>query len=67
MDFGEERARLEKAIAKADKEITALDKRLSNPQYREKAPAHVVEEAEGKLESERAARAKLEAALKRLE
>ncbi len=44
MDAGAERARLEKLIADKDKSIAALEKRLNNPGYTDKAPAHLVDQ-----------------------
>lgn len=66
IDLETERARLEKAIEKANKDIGALEKRLANEQFRSKAKASVIAEAEARLEAEQATKAKLEAALKRL-
>ncbi len=43
------RDRLEKDIAKADKDIITLSSRLSNPNYLEKAPLNVVKESKIKL------------------
>ena len=66
VDFAEERARLQKSIDRSDKEIKALSGRLKNQQYRDKAPAHVVAEAEARLAKEEAAKAKHAVALERL-
>ncbi len=66
IDLAAERDRLTKAIQKAEGEIKALSGRLGNAQFTAKAPAHVVEEARVRLESERETAAKLKAALKRL-
>jgi len=66
IDFAEERARLEKSLAKAEKEITGLKGRLATPQFTEKAPAEVVEQARTRLAEEQAAADKLRAALKRI-
>ncbi|RCL58811.1 MAG: hypothetical protein DBW82_05965, partial [Synechococcus sp. MED-G68] len=41
--------RLEKDIAKAEKEIKGLAGRLSNPNFADKAPAPVVAECKAKL------------------
>ena len=43
MDIAAERARLKREIEKAKAEIAAIDQRLSNKGFVEKAPAHVVE------------------------
>ena len=57
IDFDQEIARLEKSIAKAEKEVGSIGGRLSNEKFTSKAPADVVakvraqhEEASGKLE-----------------
>ena len=66
IDFAEERARLEKSLAKAEKEAKGLKGRLANPQFTEKAPAEVVEQARARLAEEQATAEKLRAALARL-
>ncbi len=66
LDFDEERARLEKAIARAEKEIRGLRGRLANAQFTAKAPPQVVDEARARLAAEEATVEKLEAALARL-
>ena len=43
------RSRLEKDLAKAEKEIKGLSGRLANPNFAGKAPAQVVEECRAKL------------------
>ncbi len=43
------RNRLEKDLAKAEKEILELSRRLANPNFAEKAPAQVVDECRTKL------------------
>ncbi len=48
VDFEEELRRLDKVIAKAEKDIIQLDKRLKNPRFVSKAPQHVVDEVQGK-------------------
>ncbi|MFA6034103.1 MAG: class I tRNA ligase family protein, partial [Myxococcota bacterium] len=49
IDFDEEEARLRKEIAKSEKEIEGLKRRLDNPGFLEKAPAAVVEKDTQKL------------------
>ena len=49
IDFAAERERLTKEIAKIDKVRQNIAKRLGNPGFRAKAPAHVIEESEAKL------------------
>jgi valyl-tRNA synthetase len=57
------RARLEKDIAKADKEIKGLAGRLANPNFADKAPPEVVAECKANLAE---AEAQAELARKRL-
>ena len=66
VDVDEELARLDKTYAKLDKEIEKLLGRLSNPKYRDKAPAEVVAKAEQELEALRAQQAEIQAAVQRL-
>ena len=66
IDFAEERARLEKTRAKAEKDIRALEGRLANPKFTAKAPPDVVAEARDRLATEQAAVARIDAALRRL-
>ena len=49
VDFEAELARLEKVLVKAEKDVAQLEKRLSNPKFVDRAPAHVVDEFKGKL------------------
>ena len=49
VDFDSEVARLDKVIAKVEKDVKALSRRLSNPKFSEMAPVHVVDEVRGKL------------------
>ncbi len=49
VDPAEEKARLTKELAKVDKEIAICNKKLSNPGFVEKAPAHVVAEQRDRL------------------
>ncbi|RVU38983.1 valine--tRNA ligase [Hwanghaeella grinnelliae] len=66
IDLDAEKARLEKAIAKADGEITKIDKKLSNQGFLAKAPDEVVQENRDRLAEEKAARDKLANALERI-
>ncbi len=43
MNFGEEKSRVEKELKKIEKDIIVLDKKLSNPNFVDKAPAEVIE------------------------
>jgi len=67
IDLAAEKARLEKAIAKAEGEVAKLDKKLSNQGFLAKAPEEVVQENRDRLAEEMAARGKLSDALARLE
>ena len=42
MDFAEEKKRLEKVLKKIEKDVTFLGKKLSNPNFVDKAPAEVI-------------------------
>lgn len=66
LDLDEERKRLEKAMAKLEKDIAALKGRLSNDKFVANAPASVVAEARTRLQEEEVQTEKLRAALARL-
>jgi valyl-tRNA synthetase len=66
IDIEEERARLTKGIEKAEKDINALGRRLSNTGYVAKAPASVVQETRDKLTTAQERLDKLTAARKTL-
>ena len=51
VDIEEEKARLEKKLAKLNQELKSVQDRLSNDTFVEKAPTEVVEELKGKLKS----------------
>jgi valyl-tRNA synthetase len=51
LDFEEEKKRLRKEIGKVEKDLAMLDRKLSNPQFREKAAAEVIEEVQEKKEA----------------
>ena len=61
-----EKARLEKSVAKLDKEIKGLAGRVNNPKFAASAPAEVVEEARANLEARNEEREKLTQGLARL-
>lgn len=63
VDTGAKRSQLEDAIAKLDKDISALEKRLSNPGYTDKAPANLVQQTRDQLEAKIAERNDLQARL----
>ncbi|MEM9757542.1 MAG: class I tRNA ligase family protein, partial [Pseudomonadota bacterium] len=66
IDIGTERARLEKAVAKLEKELGGLRGRLGNPKFAESAPEDVVAETRANLSAREAEAGKLRAALERL-
>ena len=66
IDIAQERARLEREIAKAAGEIAKLDKKLANEAFLAKAPEEVVEEQRERLATSQSTRAKLVDALERL-
>jgi len=63
LDAGAQRERLEKELADLDASIHALEGRLSNPGYTEKAPAHLVEQTRAELAQKQQDRGSLAAAL----
>ncbi|HYE01972.1 MAG TPA: valine--tRNA ligase [Phycisphaerales bacterium] len=66
LDTGAERERLTRQLADLEKSIAAVSKRLDNPGYVAKAPAHLVEETKLQLAKLRAEREAAAAALERL-
>ena len=50
LDFEEEKKRVRKEIAKARKDLEMMDRKLSNPQFREKAAPEIIEEVKEKRE-----------------
>ncbi|MDQ6966831.1 MAG: class I tRNA ligase family protein, partial [Mariprofundaceae bacterium] len=66
VDVEEELARLDKAQAKLAREIDKMAGRLSNPKYRDNAPAEVVEKAEQDLDALRSRQSEIEAAMQRM-
>ncbi|OGN45004.1 MAG: valine--tRNA ligase [Caulobacterales bacterium RIFCSPHIGHO2_01_FULL_70_19] len=67
IDLAAERARLEKEIAAFDSDIGHVNKKLGNPNFVARAAPEVVEEQREKLAAAEAGKAKLQAALARLE
>jgi valyl-tRNA synthetase len=67
VDLDAERARIQKEIGKADKEIAAVGKKLSNDKFVANAPAEVVEKERTRLADETSRRQKLLTALEALE
>jgi len=66
IDVAEEKARLEKSLAKLDKEIAGLNGRLKNPNFAANAPEEVVAEAQDNLAAREDEAGKLREALARL-
>ncbi|HEX9809477.1 MAG TPA: valine--tRNA ligase, partial [Alphaproteobacteria bacterium] len=66
IDVAEEKARLEREIAKAEGEIGRLENKLRNKGFLEKAPEEVVEENRERLAEFAAQRQKLSEALSRI-
>ncbi len=67
IDLAAERGRLSKEVAGHSGEIEKIARKLGNPDFVARAPEEVVEENRERLAEAEAAKAKLEAALKRLE
>jgi valyl-tRNA synthetase len=66
VDVEQERQRLQKEIGRLDQELDSLDKKLNKPDFLEKAPVHVVEDARQRRADADAAKRKLQTALERL-
>ena len=66
IDLAAERTRLSKEVASLGAEADKLAKKLGNPDFVARAPEEVVEENRERLAEAQTAKAKLEAALKRL-
>ena len=66
IDVGEERARLGKEIEKIDGEIAKIDKKLSNPNFTDKAPPAVVQTQHDRKTAFAEEKAKLEEAVANL-
>jgi len=67
VDVGEERARLDKEMAKLKSDVAKLDQKLANPQFVAKAPEDVVQEQRERRAARAATLARLEAAAARLD
>jgi valyl-tRNA synthetase len=59
VDLQAEKLRLDKELAKLEKEQSMLENKLSRPGYADKAPADIVEHDRARVEELKAARAKL--------
>ncbi|MBX2801610.1 MAG: valine--tRNA ligase [Myxococcales bacterium] len=66
VDISAEVARLQKVLAKCDKDVGQLEKRLGNKNFVDRAPDEVVEEVRGKLAAALARRDTLKSSLDRL-
>ena len=66
IDVDAEKARLQKALAKLEKELGGLRGRLDNPKFIASAPEDVVAEARGNLAAREEEQARINAALARL-
>ncbi|MBT7364395.1 MAG: hypothetical protein HN821_06350, partial [Rhodospirillaceae bacterium] len=66
IDLGEERDRLAKEIAKLDKDISGIDKKLANEKFLANAPEAVVAEQHERRADANDAKTKLQGALERL-
>jgi len=66
VDVAKERERIEKEMAKVQKEIDVFEKKLSNEQFTSKAPEAVVAAEREKLDKQKALMANLEESLKAL-
>ena len=67
IDLAAERARLQKAVADFEADIGHVNKKLGNPNFVARAAPEVVDEQREKLAAAEAGKAKMQAALKRLE
>ncbi|MEM7653386.1 MAG: class I tRNA ligase family protein, partial [Pseudomonadota bacterium] len=67
IDIGQERARLNKELEKHQGEIAAIDKKLSNKNFVDKAPEAVVEEQKTRRQAAEENHSRVTAALVRLE
>jgi valyl-tRNA synthetase len=67
VDFESELARLDKVLAKADKDISQLAKRLNNPRFTDRAPPEVVAEVKAKMDAASARRETLVASRARIQ
>ena len=66
VDAGAERERLTKQVADLEKSITALEGRLGNPGYADRAPKHLVDQTRDQLTKAKADRDAASAALAKL-
>jgi valyl-tRNA synthetase len=67
VDLSAESRRLGRELARADEEIARLDAKLARAEFRERAPAEVVQREEARRAEQRALQAKLRDAIERLD
>jgi len=66
IDLDQERQRLDKELAKAMADLAKIEKKLTNPQFLDRAPADVVDEQRSRQADMQRNREKLQAALARI-
>ena len=66
IDLGQEKARLQKELARERDQVAKLDAKLGNADFVAKAPEHVIEDSRERREAAAATAARLAEALKRL-
>jgi len=66
INVSEEKARLEKKMARLDKDIAQCEAKLGNPKFRNNAPQAVVDKVQAELDASTAVRAELVAGIERL-
>ena len=66
IDLDQERQRIEKELAKTVADLAKIEKKLTNPQFLDRAPADVVEEQRSRQTEMERNKEKLEAALARI-
>ena len=67
VDTTKEKERLERELKKVLKDLAVVEKKLGNPKFVERAPAEVVEQEKGRLSEMSETKARLEAALSKLD
>ena len=67
VDFDAELQRLDKVLAKVDKDVSQLEKRLANKGFAMRAPPEVVADVQNKLDSARGRQSKLQASRERMQ
>jgi len=67
VDLEQERARLHKALAEAERQIQHAEKMLANENFTSKAPAHVIQQQRDRLAEQQERRSRLQERLRALE